>query len=159
MGAWGRGDFPESLAPLLQGRGRGRAGVADASSGFLGLRAPPLPAEGLVSHASLQLKAWDCGPNCRCCLIPCGRGYGCGWKARVICIAFPDATRFSGARGLSSLGHPSGITGTISTVPLVPPPLCVPVNPPLDVWMCGILQCSGMSGRDTFVELWIFYWL
>ena len=39
------------------------------------------------------------------------------------------------------------------------PPLCVSVHPPSSVQTCGILQYSGVLGRVTFVELWIFYWL
>ena len=51
------------------------------------------------------------------------------------------------------------IAGTTSKIPLFPPPLCVPVHPPLDEQVCGILWHPGMLGRGTFVELWVFYWL
>ena len=116
-----------------------------------------LAAEGLLSHAPLQLKAWD-HTQLPLLLISGGQVFGCGWKVRVSCTASPDAARFSGPSRLSSLGHLSGITSTICTIPLVTPPLWVPIQLPFDVQLCGIFQGPGMLGRGTFAELWMFYW-
>ena len=76
-----------------------------------------------------------------------------------LCAAYPDATVFSGAAGSDTTAKDLGLQHHWVPCPLVLLSLCVSVYPPLDVQMCGILQCPGVLSRGTFVELWMFHWL
>lgn len=84
-----------------------------------------------------------------------------GGQSQVCCL--PCCYRFSGAAAqplrLEEVGGWMGdrIASTASSVPPVLPPLCVQIHPPSKVKMCGSLQCPSVLGRETFVELWIFY--
>ena len=116
-------------------------------------------------------------------LPPWAGGWSCGlWMARRPGVAGPADTAacFSvvvvaaGARGswyrvyhLCCCSWVPGASGSTTlawrlrlwVLPVVP---VLPVGllcPPTDVQMYGCLWCPGMSGRGTFVELWIFYWL
>ena len=53
---------------------------------------------------------------------------------------------------LSCCGQRAGIAGTTSTVPPVLPFLCVLVQPPLDVQICGLLWRPSVLGRGALLH-------
>ena len=148
----------ELQASLLQvGVGVGRElGQVDTSAMFLlsGSWAPLLCVG--VEWSCVCLYGWM--GRVHCFLVTCGHGYHCSWEAKVMCATSPAATWFSGNVDSAVEARELGFC-TASMVPLVPPPLCVPIYSPLDIQMCRILHHCDVLDRDTFVELWIFYWL
>ena len=71
--------------------------------------------------------------------------------------ASPAATGFSGAAGSATTTR--GLGSQVPPVLLLWLCLLYVFCTPLDVQMYGILQCPGVLGRGTFLELWMFYWL
>lgn len=52
---------------------------------------------------------------------------------------------------LSCCGQGAGFANTASSILLILPPLCVPINPHLEVQICGILQCPGALDIGTLL--------
>lgn len=108
--------------------------------------------KALVSCAPQWLEGQCLRPHCQCCPVTCGHRCtgNCSLEARVVRTTSPAIAALSGEPGLQ-----------------VPPPLfpwshlllSVPVHPPLDAQVCGILHHPRMFGRSTSVELWMSYWL
>ena len=122
----------EDSATVSRGRGKRVMGTSTAGETGSQTLLPLLP-----SYLWLWAPLQPGGQSCIHCL-PCR--YWVFWDCRFSCH-----------------GWWTRIAGTTSTVPQVPPPLCVLVHPPLGVQICGILQCPGVLGRGTFVESWMFY--
>lgn len=105
------------------------------------------------SWAPLSLDRQIAGPAAAAALFLVATGDAAAGRLELcvpLCLS-PAVTGFSRAVGsaITARGPPSQVPSLLS--PLVPPPLCVPVHPLLDVQMWGILQNTCVLGRDTFV--------
>lgn len=69
-----------------------------------------------------------------------------GWYHVIISAS---ATRFLGATCLATLAGRLGLWSLFMD----------PIHLATDVQICGFLQCPSVLGAETFVELWMFYWL
>lgn len=100
--------------------------------------------EARVMGTSLA-KEMGCQPCCYC-PVTCGDWRHWGQEDGVLSPVSPTATSFSGAVG----------SGTISTVPRVPPPLCS--RPPTFRYtdVCNYLA-SCFCWAEVRFELWVFY--
>lgn len=136
-----------------RGKGRVKLGlqVCLLWPGLSNFCVPPLWVVGEEPQTPPQLEGQGHRPHCHCYLILHGQ------EASDMCPVSPDAPRFSGSVGSTSVAE--GLTDTTSTVPMYSPPLYVPIHPPLHVQLCAILWCPVVWCRGTFVELWMFYWL
>ena len=86
--------------------------------------------------------------HCQCCPVTFGHAHCCSKETEVICTTSPAATRFSGAAVSAAAAGAPRTGDTASTVPLLPPPLCVPVHPHLDAQIYrifSILVCKAES--------------
>ena len=92
---------------------------------------PGAATEGEGAGARVMGPPWL---SCHCCPVTCGCRHQCSRDASPV-------HRLTCCRQVL---WGRGIAGTASTAAPVPPPLCVPVHPPLDVQMCGILWHPGV---------------
>ena len=77
-------------------------------------------------------------------LVLCGCGQYCSQEDDVMCVAFPFATRFSGAVGLAAMAGGGPEFQAMPLLFLIPCPLCVSVPPIFrctDIWSSDILVC------------------
>ena len=104
-----------------------------------GLWALLLEVESWGTRVVGNSEAGGTGSQVRChCPVPCSHGTAAA-KLSSSVPPLPGATGQYGAVGSSARAGETRTTGINSAVPLGLPPLSVPVCPPLDVQVCGIL--------------------
>ena len=118
--------------------GGSRVMGASATAGVIGFAGTNVLGRGPELHTSSQLEGCCLRLHCCCCTVPCDHVHCCGQDVEIV-HHFPCCYQVLWGFRLICHDQGSKIADITSAVALVPAPLCVPVQPPLDVQMHRIL--------------------